>query len=144
MEANPVMKNIPSTFNIGQAASASGVSAKMIRHYEAIGIIPKALRSDSGYRLYTANDVHTLQFVRRARNLGFSMVEIKKLVGLWRNKSRASADVKAMANQHVKELEAKIVELQEMRDALKNLARKCHGDDRPECPIIDELAQCGH
>jgi MerR family gold-responsive transcriptional activator of gol and ges genes len=144
MEANPVMNNIPSTFNIGQAASASGVSAKMIRHYEAIGITPKALRSDSGYRLYTANDVHTLQFVRRARNLGFSMVEIKKLVGLWRNKSRASADVKAMANQHVKELEAKIVELQEMRDALKNLARKCHGDDRPECPIIDELAQCGH
>lgn len=136
------MKNVPRTLNIGQAAKASGVSAKMIRHYETIGIIPKALRSDAGYRLYTSNDVHTLQFVRRARNLGFSMLEIKKLVGLWRNKARASSEVKSMASQHVKELEAKIVELQEMRDALKDLARRCHGDHRPECPIIDELADC--
>jgi MerR family gold-responsive transcriptional activator of gol and ges genes len=130
--------------NIGEAAKASGVSAKMIRHYESIGIISKPLRSDSGYRLYTANDIHTLQFVRRARNLGFSMVEIKKLVGLWRNKARASAEVKSMAQKHVKDLEAKIVELQEMRDALKKLARQCHGDQRPDCPIIDELADCGH
>ncbi|MFL5815084.1 MAG: Cu(I)-responsive transcriptional regulator [Bdellovibrionia bacterium] len=130
--------------NIGEAAKASGVSAKMIRHYESIGIIPKPIRSDSGYRLYTSNDIHTLQFVRRARNLGFSMIEIKKLVGLWRNKARASAEVKSMAQKHVKELEAKIVELEQMRDALKNLARRCHGDQRPDCPIIDELADCGH
>jgi MerR family gold-responsive transcriptional activator of gol and ges genes len=137
-----MMRKVPSTFNIGQAAKASGVTAKMIRHYESIGIIPKALRSDSGYRIYTSNDVNTLQFVRRARNLGFSMLEIKKLVGLWRNKARASSEVKAMALKHVKELEAKIVELQEMSDALKNLARRCHGNDRPDCPIIDELANC--
>lgn len=136
------MKTVPRTLNIGQAAKSSGVSAKMIRHYESIGIIPKASRSDSGYRIYTSNDVHTLQFVRRARNLGFSMVEIKKLVGLWRNKARASSEVKSMALQHVKDLEAKIVELQEMRDALKNLAHRCHGNDRPDCPILDELADC--
>jgi MerR family gold-responsive transcriptional activator of gol and ges genes len=145
MEATQVMKtipSIPSTMNIGEAAKISGVSAKMIRHYESIGIVPKPIRSDSGYRLYTSNDIHTLQFVRRARSLGFSMAEIKKLVGLWRNKARASAEVKTMALKHVKELEAKIVELQEMRDALKNLARRCHGDQRPDCPIIDELADC--
>jgi Cu(I)-responsive transcriptional regulator len=136
------MKQEITTFNIGQAAQASGVNAKMIRHYESTGIIPKARRSDSGYRVYSANDIHTLQFVRRARSLGFSMKEIKKLVGLWQNKARASAEVKAMALDHVKELEAKIVELQEMRDALKKLARRCHGDQRPECPIIDELADC--
>jgi MerR family copper efflux transcriptional regulator len=142
------MKNVVKTYNIGQAAEATGVNAKMIRHYESIGVIPKPMRSDSGYRLYSSNDIHTLQFVRRARNLGFSMVEIKKLVGLWRNKSRASSEVKAMALAHVKELEAKIVELQEMSDALKNLARRCHGDQRPDCPILnglaDELADCTH
>ncbi len=134
------MKSALKSLNIGQAAKASGVNAKMIRHYESLGIIPKALRSEGGYRLYTSNDVHTLQFIRRARNLGFSMAEIKKLVGLWRNKTRASSEVKALALQHVSALEAKIVELQEMRDALKGLARRCHGDQRPDCPIIEELA----
>ncbi len=125
--------------NIGEAAKISGVNAKLIRHYESIGIIPKASRTDSGYRVYSDNDVHTLSFVRRARSLGFSMKEIKKLVGLWRNRSRASADVKALAQSHIKELEDKISELEAMRDTLKHLAKNCHGDSRPNCPILDDL-----
>lgn len=127
--------------NIGEAAKVSGVNAKLIRHYESIGIIPKASRTDSGYRVYSDSDVHTLTFVRRARSLGFSMKEIKKLVGLWRNRSRASADVKALAQTHIKELEAKINELETMRDTLKHLARNCHGDNRPDCPIVEELGR---
>lgn len=127
--------------NIGEAAKVSGVNAKLIRHYESIGIIPKASRTDSGYRVYTESDVHTLTFVKRARSLGFSMKEIKKLVGLWRNRSRASADVKALAQTHIKELEAKINELETMRDTLKHLARNCHGDNRPDCPIVEELGR---
>lgn len=127
--------------NIGQAAEASGVNAKMIRHYESIGVIPKAGRTESGYRVYSENDVHILTFVRRARDLGFSMKEIKKLVGLWRNKSRASAEVKTMALQHVKTLEQKILELEAMAKSLKQLARNCHGDDRPDCPILEGLAE---
>lgn len=127
--------------NIGEAAKLSGVNAKLIRHYESIGIIPKASRSESGYRLYSETDVHVLIFVKRARSLGFSMKEIKKLVGLWRSKSRASSEVKAMALAHVKEMERKIEEIQAMVKTLKHLARHCHGDDRPDCPIIDSLAQ---
>jgi MerR family gold-responsive transcriptional activator of gol and ges genes len=127
--------------NIGQAAKASGVHAKMIRHYESIGIIPKAQRTESGYRVYSENDIHTLLFVKRARGLGFSMSEIKKLVGLWRNKTRASSEVKDLAQKHIKELDGKIVELQEMRDALRTLVRHCKGDDRPDCPIIEGLAK---
>lgn len=126
--------------NIGQAAEASGVNAKLIRHYESIGIIPKAARSGAGYRIYSEADVHILTFVRRARGLGFSMKEIKKLVGLWRNKSRASSEVKAMALGHVKQLEQKIAELEAMSKTLRQLAKSCHGDHRPECPILDELA----
>lgn len=126
--------------NIGQAATASGVNAKMIRHYEAIGIIPKAARSDSGYRVYSETDVHILSFVRRARDLGFSMKEIKKLVGLWRNKSRASSEVKNLALAHVRELEKKIADLESIAKTLKQLAKCCRGDNRPECPILDELA----
>ncbi|MGE0762972.1 MAG: Cu(I)-responsive transcriptional regulator [Bdellovibrionales bacterium] len=127
--------------NIGEAAKASGVNAKLIRHYESIGIIPKASRSDSGYRIYNETDVGILTFVRRARRLGFSMKEIKKLVSLWRNRSRASADVKALALAHVKEMEQKIDELQAMVKTLRHLAKNCHGDHRPDCPIIEELAQ---
>ncbi len=127
--------------NIGEAAKASGVNAKLIRHYESISIIPKASRSDSGYRIYSDADVQILAFVKRARNLGFSMKEIKKLVSLWRNKTRASADVKQLAQTHVKEMEIKIEELQTMVRALKHLSRNCHGDGRPDCPIIDGLAQ---
>ena len=127
--------------NIGEAAKASGVNAKLIRHYESIGIIPKAGRSTSGYRVYTDVEVNILAFVKRARNLGFSMKEIKKLVSLWRNKSRASADVKALALGHVREMEEKVEALEEMIKTLKHLAKNCHGDHRPDCPIIEGLAE---
>ncbi len=127
--------------NIGEAAKLSGVNAKLIRHYESIAIIPKASRSEGGYRTYTETDVHILSFVKRSRTLGFSMKEIKKLVSLWRNKSRASSEVKAMATKHVEEMEQKILELQEMVKTLKHLARNCHGDGRPDCPILNELAK---
>jgi len=127
--------------NIGEAAKTSGVNAKLIRHYEAIGMIPKASRSDSGYRTYSEADVHVLSFVKRARNLGFSMKEIKKLVGLWRNKSRASSDVKDLALVHIKEMEEKISTLQAMVQTLKHLSRNCHGDQRPDCPILNDLEQ---
>lgn len=126
--------------NIGEAAKASGVNAKLIRHYESIGLIPKARRSVSGYRVYAEADVHILAFVRRARSLGFSMKEIKKLVDLWRNKRRASAEVKKMALNHVHALETKIAELQSMASTLRHLAEHCHGDERPDCPILDDLA----
>lgn len=127
--------------NIGEAAKVSGVNAKLIRHYESIGIIPKASRSDAGYRVYSDADVNILAFVKRARGLGFSMKEIKKLVSLWRNRSRASADVKALALEHVKDMEQKVEELLSMIKTLRHLARNCHGDHRPDCPIIDGLAQ---
>jgi MerR family transcriptional regulator, copper efflux regulator len=127
--------------NIGKAAQVSGVNAKLIRHYESIGIIPKPSRTEAGYRVYSDNDVHTLTFVRRARGLGFSMKEIKKLLGLWRNRTRASADVKALAQTHIKELEDKIKELEAMRDTLKHLSKNCHGDGRPGCPILEDLAK---
>lgn len=127
--------------NIGQAARTSGVNAKLIRHYESIGMIPKAARAESGYRIYSESDVHILTFVRRARSLGFSMQEIKKLVSLWRNKSRASAEVKNLALAHVRHLEQKIVELESIAKTLRRLAKCCHGDHRPECPILDELGR---
>lgn len=127
--------------NIGEAAKVSGVNAKLIRHYESIGIVPKPSRTESGYRVYSEADVHILTFVRRARGLGFSMKEIKKLVSLWRNKSRASSDVKAMAQTQIDALEQKIKELQGMRDTLRHLARHCHGDSRPECPILENFAE---
>lgn len=127
--------------NIGEVSEISGVSAKLIRHYESIGIIPKVSRTDSGYRIYKEADVHILIFIKKARSLGFSMKEIKKLVSLWRNKSRASLEVKNLAAAHVKNLEEKIVELQGMVDTLKHLSRNCHGDNRPDCPILDNLAK---
>lgn len=127
--------------SIGQAASASGVNAKMIRHYESIGLLPRSKRTDAGYRIYDENEVGSLRFIRKARDLGFSMNEIKTLLGLWRNRSRSSAQVKALAKTHIAELEAKIAELRSMSEALQHLATNCHGDDRPECPIIDELAK---
>lgn len=132
--------NLMSLMNIGEAAEASGVNAKLIRHYESIGVIPKVLRSESGYRVYSEADVNILIFVKRARNLGFSMKEIKKLVSLWRNKSRASSEVKALALQHVKQLDQKIAELESMSKTLKQLARACHGDNRPDCPILEKLS----
>jgi Cu(I)-responsive transcriptional regulator len=127
--------------NIGAAAKASGVHAKMIRHYEEIGLLPRAKRTDAGYRVYDESDVHTLRFVRRARDLGFSMKEIKKLLGLWRNRSRSSAEVKKLAQTHIDELEAKIRELKAMSSALRRLSAHCHGDQRPDCPILSDLAK---
>ncbi|MDQ3025131.1 MAG: Cu(I)-responsive transcriptional regulator [Pseudomonadota bacterium] len=126
--------------NIGGAAAAAGVSAKMIRHYEENGLIPKVGRTAAGYRTYRASDVHMLRFIRRARDLGFSMKEIQGLLGLWMNRRRASSDVKRLAMKHVEELDAKITELQAMRRTLVELAKSCHGDHRPDCPILDDLA----
>jgi Cu(I)-responsive transcriptional regulator len=126
--------------NIGEAAEASGVSAKMIRHYEDKGFMPKAKRTVAGYRIYRDADVHSLRFIRRARDLGFSLKEIKDLLGLWGNRRRASADVKKLAMRHVAELDVKIAEMQAMRRTLLDLANHCHGDHRPECPILDGLA----
>jgi Cu(I)-responsive transcriptional regulator len=126
--------------NISAAADASGVSAKMIRHYESIGLIPAAIRSESGYRHYTEADVHGLRFIRRARDLGFSLEEIGRLLALWRDRNRPSAEVKTLALRHVAELEAKAAALQAMSRTLRTLAESCHGDHRPDCPILDELA----
>ena len=126
--------------NIGEAAAGSGVSAKMIRHYEEQGFVPKAGRTVAGYRVYRESDVHALRFIRRARDLGFSLKEIKDLLGLWNNRRRASADVKRMAEKHVKDLDQKIAEMQAMRRTLVNLTEHCHGDARPDCPILDDLA----
>ncbi|WP_019939563.1 Cu(I)-responsive transcriptional regulator [Bordetella sp. FB-8] len=125
--------------NIGQAAQATGISAKMIRYYESIGLIVPAGRTASGYRIYTEQDLHTLRFVRRARGLGFSVEQMHELLALWHDRKRASSDVKRVALQHVQELERKVAELQQMADTLKHLAQNCHGDSRPQCPIIDEL-----
>ncbi len=125
---------------IGQAARASGVSAKMVRHYEALGLLGQVARTESGYRQYTAADVHALRFIRRARDLGFSMAEIAGLLSLWHDRARASADVKRIAAQHVAELEQRIAALQDMRRTLQHLLQHCHGDERPDCPILDELA----
>ena len=126
--------------NIGQAAKLSGVSAKMIRHYESLGLLPKASRTQSGYRQYGAAEVHTLRFIRRARDLGFAVADIAGLLELWRNRRRASATVKRAALAHVGELAARIEEMKAMKRTLEHLAAHCHGDERPECPILDDLA----
>lgn len=124
---------------IGEVSSVSGVSQRMIRHYEGIGLIAKAARRDSGYRDYDDKDVHTLRFIRRARDLGFPIEEIGKLLALWQDRSRASADVKAFATARAEELKRKGREIHAMRRSLENLARNCHGDDRPDCPILHDL-----
>ncbi len=126
--------------NIGQAAKLSNVSAKTIRYYESINLIPKAARSDNGYRDYSSNDVEMLRFIKRSRNLGFSVDDVSNLLDLWRNKQRASADVKAVALKHIEDVEKRIVELESIRDTLKNLTKCCHGDNRPDCPILEGLA----
>jgi MerR family copper efflux transcriptional regulator len=130
-------------FNISQAAEASGVSAKMIRHYEETGLVPKAGRTVAGYRIYREADVHVLRFIRRSRDLGFTMKEIGGLLGLWQDRRRASADVKRLATKHMADLDARIAELQAMRRTLQTLVHCCHGDDRPDCPILDDLAGSG-
>jgi MerR family transcriptional regulator, copper efflux regulator len=125
--------------NIGQAAAESGVSAKMLRYYESTGLIPTAERTEAGYRVYDAADVNTLRFIRRAREFGLSMERIKLLVSLWQDRARPSRDVKRIATEHVQELRAKIAELTAMCDALDALADACHGDQRPDCPILRDL-----
>jgi MerR family transcriptional regulator, copper efflux regulator len=126
--------------NIGQAAHASGVTAKMIRYYEGIGLIAPRARTEAGYRVYGDREVHALRFLKHARRLGFSVDDIRRLLALWDDRSRASADVKSIALGHVKELDQRIADLTAMRDTLVHLAAHCHGDDRPDCPIIEHLA----
>lgn len=126
--------------NIGQAAKASGVSAKMIRHYEGLGLFPEAQRTEAGYRQYGESDLSTLRFIRQSRDLGFSLEQIRDLLGLWQNRKRPSRQVKALAQAHIAELDAKLQELQAMRATLAHLVHCCAGDDRPDCPIIDRLA----
>ena len=126
--------------NIGEASKASGVSTKMIRYSEEIGLVPRAARRDSGYRDYGESDLHRLRFIRRARDLGFTVEQIGGLLGLWSDRSRASADVKALALGHVEALRLKMAELEGMITTLEGLARSCHGDHRPDCPIIEELS----
>lgn len=128
---------------IGEAARLTGVSAKMIRHYESIGLIPNADRRDSNYRDYGHHDVHRLGFIRRARDLGFSIEEIRDLLRLWGDRQRSSADVKALTQNHIDALDQKIALLNEMRATLAHLADACDGDHRPDCPIIDSLAGAG-
>jgi len=130
-------------FNIGEAAARSGVSAKMVRHYESLGLLPSVARTESGYRLYGNREVHTVRFIRRARDLGFSMAEIAQLLKLWHNRRRASADVKRIALAHVEDLDRRLAAMAEMRDTLMHLARGCHGDQRPDCPILEDLADDG-
>jgi len=125
--------------NIGQAATAAGVSAKMIRHYEAVGLLPKARRTFSGYRQYSDADLHTLRFIRHARHLGFSIRQIAELVGLWQNRRRPSSKVKSLAHAHIAELERKAAETLAMKKTLEHLVNCCHGDDRPDCPILEKL-----
>ena len=129
--------------NIGEAAQASGVSAKMIRHYEAIGLLPAAQRTAAGYRVYGEAEIRVLQFIHRGRALGFSLEDIAGLLALWQDKDRASADVRQLAEQHIAELNRKIGELQSMKRTLEALAHSCHGDQRSDCPILDDLATHG-
>ena len=129
-----------SSIAIGQAAQASGVSARMVRHYEGLGLLRAVARTDSGYRQYSEADVHSLRFIKRARELGFSMDEIGELVGLWHNRRRASASVKRIAQKHLGELEQRIAAMQAMHSTLSHLVHCCHGDARPDCPILDDLA----
>ena len=126
---------------IGAAARESGVSAKMIRHYESLGLLAPAPRSGGNYRLFSDDDIHTLRFIHRARSLGFSLDDVGRLLDLWRDRDRPSADVKALATRHVAALRAKVRELEAMIGTLDGLARRCHGDDRPECPILEDLGE---
>jgi MerR family copper efflux transcriptional regulator len=126
--------------SISRAAGLSGISAKMVRHYESLGLLPRVARSDSGYRQYTEADIHTLRFIKRSRDLGFSMAEIGELVTLWQNRRRTSASVKRIAQKHVDELAKRIAAMQAMQRTLHQLLHHCRGDERPDCPILEDLA----
>ncbi len=128
-------------YNVGQAARMSNVSAKMVRHYESLGLLPTVSRTDAGYRQYTDKEVHTLRFIRRARDLGFGMAEIAQLLKLWQSRRRSSASVSRIASAHVAALDAKLAEMSAMRKTLVHLIHCCNADERPDCPILDELAQ---
>lgn len=129
--------------NIGEVAKISGLSAKMIRKYEDSGLVPKAKRNVSGYRSYSENDVHSFRFIKTARSLGFSLKDIKELLSLWKNKKRASSKVKKIAQMHIEQLQFKVNEINTMLNTLKHLTKNCHGDDRPDCPILDNLERIG-
>ena len=143
MKATATAPSLASTLwpvTIGAAARLSNVSAKMVRHYESLGLLSKVARTDNGYRQYTEAEVRSLQFIKRGRDLGFSMAEIAELVGLWHNRQRASASVKRIAQKHVTELTQRIEAMQAMQRTLVALLNHCHGDERPDCPILDDLA----
>ena len=125
--------------NIGAASRTSGISAKMIRYYESIGLLPSPVRTESNYRVYSDNDIHTLRFIRRARDLGFSLEETGRLLDLWRDRGRQSASVKAIAMEHVADLERRVAEMQGMIRTLRHLSHNCHGDHRPDCPLLENL-----
>lgn len=133
------MAAIAHVFNIGEAAARSGVTPKMVRHYESLGLLPSVGRTESGYRQYTDAEVHTLRFIKRSRDLGFSMAEIAELLKLWQNRRRSSADVRRIASRHVQDLDRRIAEMAGMRRTLQHLVHCCQGDQRPDCPILDEL-----
>jgi MerR family copper efflux transcriptional regulator len=133
-----------SHFNIGEAARRSGVSAKMVRHYESLGLLPSVDRTEAGYRQYSDKEVHTLRFIKRSRDLGFSMAEIADLLKLWQNRRRSSADVRRIASKHVAELNQRMNEMEAMRRTLEHLIHCCQGDHRPDCPILDELQGVDH
>ena len=133
------MTTVSEGMNIGEASEKAGVTAKMVRHYESLGLLPKVHRTDSGYRVYTENEVHTLRFIKRSRDLGFSMAEIAELVKLWQDRRRPSASVKKVASAHLAELDRKIKEMESMRKTLSHLIHCCRGDDRPDCPILEDL-----
>ena len=140
MSADPQLGDLAGPVQIGAAARLAGVSAKMVRHYESLGLLSGVQRTDSGYRLYGLADVHRLRFIRRSRELGFSMAEIAELLGLWSQQERTSASVKRIAQQHVDDLSRRITAMQAMQRSLQHLLQCCSGDDRPECPILDDLA----
>jgi MerR family transcriptional regulator, copper efflux regulator len=129
--------------NIGQASRATGVSAKMIRYYEEIGLVRPASRTDANYREYDRRELNELRFIKRGRGLGFSMPEITQLLGLWRDRARPSREVKAIADRHITDLDARITEMQAMADTLRHLSHCCAGDERPDCPILRDLAEPG-
>ena len=137
-QASKIAQNWPVV--IGEAARRAGVSARMVRHYESLGLLPPVHRTDNGYRQYTEADVHALRFIRRGRDLGFSIEEIGVLLGLWQNQDRASSQVKEIAQRHISALTERIAAMQAMQRTLQSLVHCCHGDDRPDCPILDDLA----
>jgi Cu(I)-responsive transcriptional regulator len=138
------MRRIGEGMNIGEAARKAGVTPKMVRHYESLGLLSKVHRTESGYRVYSEAEVHTLRFIKRSRELGFSMAQIAELLKLWQDRRRPSSSVKKLALAHVEELDRKIEALQAMQETLKHLIHCCQGDDRPDCPILEDLGSLAH